>query len=172
MRYDFDIFPIIPDEARLAHQETYDALGIGHITGKTFALFRDPETAYALKNADEAVRTVFEKAGFGMGVYDSGAPEGHYLATDKQERLKAAKAFMSLLREQPGLVSGANWGGIDLRAFLKSIETAKPIDQIDLMPDAAAAPMKQGASWPRRLSQLVLGLSLMFLVFWAQSNLG
>ncbi len=130
-KYDFDMFSIIPDEVRQEFQGMLNDIGMGAVGTEQKALFRDPALVEALASADEEVKQVFLDAGFGLNVYQSGAPEGRYPSHDEEARNACVRNLADNIAVSEGL-NGADWGGFNLEDFLKYLTEAKPIDAIEM----------------------------------------
>ena len=133
LNYDFDIFSVFPKEVfedpkvggMLAE------MGFQHQQrGNHVALFRDPRTVEALRQAPQAVQDYLRGAGFGMNTYHSGAPAGRYPADDEPARV----ALIEKLAEE---LSRHNLPKSDdsqpdpevfsLPAFFEAVVTAEPL---------------------------------------------
>lgn len=130
-KYDFDMFSIIPDEVRQEFQGMLNEVGMGAASTEQIALFRDPDLVMALQDADEAVKQVFIDAGFGLNVYDSGAPEGRYPSHDEDARNACVRRLADKIAETEGL-NDADWGGFSLEDFLTYLTIARPIDNVEM----------------------------------------
>jgi hypothetical protein len=163
-KYDFDMFSVVPEEMKQDFENAFDELGMGGQSNEQVALFRDPALAVALQNADDEVRQLFLNAGFGLNVYDSGAPEGCYLANDEAGRSACISRFAQSIVRQRDVLS-QNWNGFDIEEFLDYVTQARPIeaDDIQIPPPVVA---KSGSSSLIRLAsigvvaaRLVIGFS-------------
>ncbi len=132
LRYDFDIFDVSPPEEggdpELMGFFVRAGLGGGAGTSQV-ALFRDEETARALREAPRAMRAYFLESGFGLNTYRSGAPVDHYPATDEAARLRVIER----LTANAGLFAlpGAEQtppDGFSLSDFIAHLAIAAPID--------------------------------------------
>ena len=132
LAYDFDMFSLIPDSVQSDFQSQFNALGVSAQMSGQIALFRDERTAAALKSADETVRQFFIDAGFGMNVYSSGAPAGRYLARDETGRLERLAKLATLMMERADDLRAANWGEFSFGDFMRSIQAASPIDEVEV----------------------------------------
>lgn len=130
-KYDFDMFSIIPDEVRQEFQGMLNDVGMGAVATEQKALFRDPLLVDALQSADEVVKNVFLEAGFGLNVYDSGAPDDRYPGHDEDARNACVRKLADTIAETEGL-NEANWGGFSLEDFLEYLTVAKPIDVMEM----------------------------------------
>ena len=139
-KYDFDMFSVMPAEIQQEFQGMFAELGMGNAMGQQVALFRDPALVEALTSADEQVKTLFLDAGFGLNVYDSGAPDGRYPGKDEEARNECVRKLADNIAAADGL-SQANWGGFSLEDFLEHLVTAKPVE------DAAAPVVPSAASF-------------------------
>ena len=134
MRYDFDMFSVIPDEVRQQFQGMLNDVGAGAMATQQTALWRDPAVVAALQGADESVKQLFWDAGFGINQYDSGAPNDRFLSRDAEERDKRIWSFMELFanRLMDGSMKGANWNGFDPHAFLEHAQACTAIDEVEV----------------------------------------
>lgn len=139
-KYDFDMFSVFPDEVRQEFQGMLNEIGMGSIGTEQVALFRDPALVEALQGADEAVKQLFLDAGFGLNVYDSGAPEGRYPGHDEAARNLCVHKLAENIAASEGL-RDANWNGFDLGDFLTYLSAATPIDAIEMQAQAAPPPV-------------------------------
>ena len=127
--YDFDIHWIIPQEvmADPAIAKMMGEIGFqANTRGNYVALFRDPRVVEALRGADPKVMALFEAAGFGFNVYDSGAGPGRYPAKDEAARTDVVARMAEAMKEMD--YKGADLNGFDFGAFLKVVVEAKPVD--------------------------------------------
>ncbi len=152
-KYDFDMFSVIPDEVMQEFQGMWNEIGMGGIGGEQKALFRDPALVEALHGADEAVKNVFLDAGFGLNVYDSGAPTGCYPAHDENARNICVHKLAENIAATEGL-SEADWNGFDIGAFLTYLSTARPIDEVEQQVE----PVAEHVPATKKRSLLRLGL--------------
>ena len=134
-KYDFDMFSIMPDEVRQEFQEMLNDAGMGAMSTQQVALFRDPALVEALSGADEQVKNLFLEAGFGLNVYDSGAPEGRYPGHDEAARNACVHKLAESIAATEGL-SLANWNGFELGDFLEYLTNAQPIDAVEMQANA------------------------------------
>ena len=111
LSYDFDMVSIFPEPSP---------------ADRCVALWRDPAVAHALRGADERVRALFVRSGFGLTTHDSGAPPGTYPAYDEVARIKVLGSLMRRMFGED--LDDADWNGFNYRAFMESIETAVPWD--------------------------------------------
>lgn len=130
-KYDFDMFSVFPDEVRQEFQGMLNEVGMGAIGSEQKAMFRDPALVAALQGADEAVKKVFLDAGFGLNVYHSGAPEGHYPGHDEDARNICVHKLAENIAATEGL-NEADWNGFDIGEFLTHLATTRPIDAIEM----------------------------------------
>jgi len=87
LNYDYDIHKVFPDELGQdpALADMMNSVGINLDSRANYvALFRDPATVEALKQADQATQDFLKASGFGLNVYDSGAPAGMYPPKDEK----------------------------------------------------------------------------------------
>lgn len=134
LAYDFDIFRIIPDfgtsDPRLAGLLEDFSSGPDRESA-TVALFRDAGTAEALRRAPPGLRDYFLDAGFGFNTYSSGAPAGHYPASDEAARLELIQRLADRAHRfaLPGPEQAAESGDVfHLGAFLEALEQSQPVD--------------------------------------------
>lgn len=130
-KYDFDMFSVIPEEVRAEFQGMFDEIGMGAAAGEQVALFRDPALVEALASAEDKVKDLFLNAGFGLNVYDSGAPEGRYPGHDEDARNNCVRRLADNIAATDGL-KDANWGGFNVDDFLIHLSLAQPIDQVEM----------------------------------------
>lgn len=123
LRYDFDILRTAP-EATLAGTSA-DPAASADRADPFKALFRDPKTAQALRNASPKVRALFERSGFGFDCYDCGAPAGHYPAHDEDDRALVIANLAENLFESD--LEGEDFQGFDFAEFLDLVDTAVPL---------------------------------------------
>ena len=133
LRYDFDMFSVMPEPVQDQSSSAFDRLGLTGTAAEQKAMFRDPDTVAALRTADQVVQDYFLASGFGLSTYDSGAPEGRFPAKDKEARADVIDRLTKNLQSHD--LKGANFGGFNFSDFLKSIGEAKPI----AMPSKRAA---------------------------------
>ncbi len=128
LRYDFDMVAVTPEGL----PDQFGDLALTGVGAEKIAMFRDPKTVAALKQADEAVRTFFTDSGFVMKTHDSGAPPGTFPMRDEGDRL----ALVDRLSQNLGAhnLKGVNWGGFDFQAFMRSLSAAEPIEETLLAP--------------------------------------
>jgi hypothetical protein len=170
LRYDFDMVAVTPEGL----PDQFGDLTLTGVGAEKVAMFRDPQTAAALKQADEVVRTFFTDSGFVMKTHDSGAPPGTFPMRDEGERV----ALVDRLSQNLGThnLKGANWGGFDFQAFMRSLSAAEPIEEALLAPTQhdtglnkqlaaarIAAQKKQGRKM-MAFGGLLLGLILLLYV--------
>ena len=139
MRYDFDMVSVTP----VGLPDRFGDLAITGIGAEKTAMFRDPNTAEALRNADQAIRTFFLESGFGLQDYDSGAPPGRYPISDEDHRIRVIERLTANLGTHD--MSTANWGAFDFQAFLAGLDHAQPLDDETLL-----APTQQAATGNRQ----------------------
>jgi hypothetical protein len=142
LRYDFDICRELP-EAVFADPGLADGDARSNQPGAYRALFRDPRTAEALRNASPNVRDLFDRSGFGFTTYDSGAPTGHYPAQDEDSRANVIAKLAENLFEAD--LSGEDFNGFDFAEFLDLVDMSEPI-QLD--PQPATPPLSPGLTDP------------------------
>ena len=132
LSYDFDMFDLIPTEG-----EDDPTLGkfmtdIGFCpdaAARKVALFRDTQTAEALRAAPEALRSFFLASGFGLNTYQSGAPAGFYPEQDEEARLDIIRRLTenAEVYSLPRLDEAADVAGFSLGAFLTALAAAQPL---------------------------------------------
>jgi len=111
---------------------TYDFDIGGGAIAETRAMFRDPQTVDALNNADLAVQSLFTDSGFALKRYDSGAPPGRFPSRDEAARAQVIERLSANLSTHN--LKGADWGGFDFQAFMRSLSEAEPIEAELLAP--------------------------------------
>lgn len=146
MNYDFDIFDLNPQEAAQDPETSgfLARLGLSGRKGKgvadgpgsggnRIALFREVQTADALRVAPAALREYFMDAGFGLNTYTSGAPRHCYPAADEQARLDIIERLTALLAAH-SLPAPGDYpeGGNVFRMgeFLVDLAEAHPLPQV------------------------------------------
>ncbi|WP_299849682.1 hypothetical protein [uncultured Roseovarius sp.] len=149
-KYDFDMFSVIPEEVRQEFQGFLNDVGMGPSVGKQVALFRDPTLVEALSSADEKVKNLFLDAGFGLNVYDSGAPEGRFPGHDEAGRNACVRKLSENIGASQNLKQ-ANWGGFNILEFVDYFSAAKPIDEIEMQ---AIAKAQQARNKKKSLARL------------------
>lgn len=131
LRYDFDIFDVVPPE--LDSDPDLQAFLIrnglqSRQEAQQIALFRSEDTAEALRKAPAALRNYLVEAGFGLNTYDSGAPSGRYPAKDEDARL----ALIARLTESASRFDlsddDVHEREFSLADFLTHLVEASPID--------------------------------------------
>lgn len=168
MRYDYDMFSVIPDDVQSQFQGMLNDIGMSAMASQQTALWRDPRIVEALQGADPVVKDLFIDAGFGINGYDSGAPFGRFFERDRVAREQRENDFLDALAEalDDGSLDGANWNGFELEAFLEYLETAEPIDEIEAAElqamELAAAKAK---SQKKLLAMAALGLGVLAIGF-------
>lgn len=137
LRYDFDIFDLNPPDG-VTDAETKGFLArLGLVSGPSrpevgssrVALFRDQETADALRAAPDALRDYFLAAGFGLNTYASGAGRSRYPAGDEAARLEIIERLTELAPSYtlPAPADYAEGGdAFRLGAFLADLAEAMP----------------------------------------------
>ena len=155
-KYDFDMFSIMPDEVRAEFKDMLDEVGMGEVTTKQVAQFRDPATAEALQNADPQVKELFLAAGFGLNTYHSGAPEGRYPGTDEDARNTCLRKLAEGIAVSEGL-NEADWGGFSIDDFMDHLTEARPIDTLDFQPNAVGDTAPAGRGLLGRIGQMAGG---------------
>lgn len=134
LKYDFDIFDIMPKDV-FADPKITEMMGnIGikqDSVGNKMALFRNQATIDAILAGPPQLKECLEAAKFGFTLYDSGAPEGHYLAEDEGMRLHVIKKLTEVMPNydlKPATEGGALEGGFHIGDFLMYFASAKAID--------------------------------------------
>ncbi|WP_424831892.1 hypothetical protein [Ruegeria sp.] len=119
LEYDFDIVAIAPDEVDPEH-------GFAAMTGTrpVRALFRDFNTAQALRSASPKIRRIFLESGFSLETRASGEKHGFYPPEDTAARNRILKRLFTNIRNM-GL-QGEYCGEFDFWEFLNHVRTAKP----------------------------------------------
>ncbi|WP_400085260.1 hypothetical protein [Yoonia sp. R78084] len=160
LRYDFDMMEVPPTG----------------VAGEKAAMFRDPATVAALKEADASVQAYFSDSGFVLQEYNSGAPPGRYPMRDEEARIALIDRLTANLDAYD--LANVNWGGFDFDAFMNALSTAEPVeDELlaplpgagtgDLTDEIIAARIASRQKKGRRmlaLGGLLLGLVLLFYV--------
>ncbi|HEV8035357.1 hypothetical protein [Yoonia sp.] len=160
LRYDFDMVEVPPTG----------------VAGEKVAMFRDPATVAALKEADAAVQAYFSDSGFILQEYNSGAPPGRYPMRDEEARIALIDRLTANLDAYD--LANVNWGGFDFDAFMNALSTAEPVEDAllaplpgvrsdDLTNEIIAARIASRQKKGRRmlaLGGLLLGLILLFYV--------
>jgi hypothetical protein len=104
LNYDFDIFDLIPQQAGIDAEASGFLARLGLAQARTrattgpnrIALFRDQETADALRAAPASLRDYFLAAGFGLNTYTSGVARHRYPAADEAARLEIIERLTEL----------------------------------------------------------------------------
>ncbi|MFN3844764.1 MAG: hypothetical protein ACK4RZ_02945 [Paracoccaceae bacterium] len=134
LAYDFDILDVIPEDDASDPQLDVFLKEIGfkpNTDPGSVALFRDPQTAEALRNASPALRNYFLASGFGFNTYQSGAPAGRYPAKDEAARMSIIcrltenAARFALSQPEDGL---DNRDRFCLDDFLAELARSEPFD--------------------------------------------
>lgn len=123
LNYDFDIF----DTGQLFQEHADEIRKLGtdpKSFGSRFALFRDPRTSAALRDADPRVRDCLKNSGFGLNNTHSGAPDGHYLESDEPARAVILGKLIENFEATD--FTGVRQGEFDMAAFLLAVESARP----------------------------------------------
>lgn len=121
------------------------------------ALVRSPESVEALRSSSEQVQNWFAEAGFGMNLFDSGAPTGYYPAEDHGARMYILNKLRETAPAQ--LPATAFKGGFNLTAFTEAAITARPFTptephSVAEKPAAAAAAVEPVKAKPGLLGRL------------------
>jgi hypothetical protein len=133
LNYDFDIFSVFPkavfDDPKVGGMLA--ELGFEHQQrGNHVALFRDPRTVEALRQAPQAVQDYLRGAGFGMNTYHSGAPAGRYPAEDEPARVALIEKLAEELSRHnlpKSDDSQPNPEAFNLPAFFEAVVMAEPL---------------------------------------------
>lgn len=172
MRYDYDMFSLIPDEVQSQFQGMLNELGMAPMASEQKGLWRDADVAAALQGADPVVKDLFTESGFGVIQYFSGAPEGRFFARDAVAREEIETKLLDRLTEKlaDGSLDGANWNGFELNAFLEYLETAEPIDEIEVHElQAEAHKAAYARNQKKMMAMAVMALGVIVLGFVAIS---
>lgn len=170
LRYDFDIGTVTP----AGLPEGFGDLQTTGVSSEARAMFRDPQTVAALKQADPTVQSLFIESGFALDTYDSGAPPGRYPAREEAARAMIIERLSQNLRHHD--VRGANWGGFDFQAFMQALSTSEPIEESLLAPrgnprpnyDAELRAAREASRRRRGMRQMAFGglaLGLVLLLY-------
>lgn len=164
LSYDFDMFSVVPDEVQNEFQGFLNDIGMAAAATQQVALFRDPAVVEALRRADDEIRQMFLDSGFGLNVYQSGAPEGRFPARDENAR----NTCVSRLAQSMGQVESLkdrDWGGFDLLAFLDYFRSAEPTDEVEIAAlNQAQFGLARKYKMRRRMAQAGLALGCTMVV--------
>ncbi|MEL6522463.1 MAG: hypothetical protein AAFQ66_15960 [Pseudomonadota bacterium] len=130
IKYDVDMFSVVPDSVQLMLMPYLDKLHTTAQMSRKRAMFRDEQAIEALLRADQVVRDFLTASGVSLDVHDSGAPSGYYPSNEEEDRLTIAEQLAYNLDQFD--LKGANWGGFDLYAFADALLYAEPMDDADL----------------------------------------
>ena len=149
LRYDFDIFSVIPAEVMNNPKIGAMLKNVGvdsSAAGNSVALFRDPATVEALKTSPESVKALFKASGFGESVSPYPVPWGHYRESDEDARVDLISRLTDNLKTYP-LPSADEMaqGGFNFGSFLQALTTSMPIPDSEV-PDAPAPTPPQPAA--------------------------
>ncbi len=172
LRYDFDMVAVAPTGL----PDRFDDLAVTGVAAEKVAMFRDPGTVAALKEADAAVQAYFTESGFALQEYNSGAPAGRYPMRDEDARIALIDRLSANLDSYD--LADVNWAGFDFDAFMNALSTAEPVEDELLAPlpgvrspnmtdEIIAARVASRQKKGRRmlaLGGLLLGLVLLFYV--------
>ena len=170
LRYDFDMVAVTPTGL----PDQFDDLAVTGMAAEKVAMFRDPETVAALKQADAAVQAYFTDSGFALQEFNSGAPAGRYPMRDEDARVALIDRLSANLDSYD--LADVNWGGFDFDAFMNALSTAEPVEDALLAPVAGATDLSEEIVAARIASRqkkgrrmlalggLILGLVLLFYV--------
>lgn len=128
LEYDFDVYTVSGKERFGASDNSRKKpdLGVSFQThGTKVALFRDPATAAALRDAPTSIRTLFLEAGFGLNSHFNGVPNGFFPEDDKAVRGHILNRLQRRLDKNIPL--DHNKGDFHLVAFLDAVTEAQPI---------------------------------------------
>ncbi|WP_171131902.1 MULTISPECIES: hypothetical protein [unclassified Ruegeria] len=120
LNYDFDIVTIAPDEVDPEH-------GFASMTGTrpVRAVFRDFQTAEALRSASPKIRRIFLESGFSLETRETGVGRGFYRAEDAEARQRVLKRLFTNIRNMG--VQGEYCGDFDFWSFLEQTRNAQPL---------------------------------------------
>ena len=169
LKYDFDMFTIMPDAVQSQFREQINELGLTQMMSQQIALFRDPNTAEALRQTDPVVQQFFLDAGFGMNTYSSGAPDGRYFKRDEDARVERMMKLADLMMERSEDLRGANWGSFEYGQFLEALEAAEPIDEIEV--PQQMPPRAKRASGKKTVARLVMVCGLAMIAYAVNATL-
>jgi hypothetical protein len=171
LQYDFDLGQVMPEGL----PEAFGDLERTGVSAERAAMFRDPQTVAALKQADPAVQEFFIDSGFALQSYDSGAPAGRFPKRDEAARITIIEQLTKNLSQHA--LEGAHWGGFDFPAFMRALGAAKVLDDDALLapstsetranPELAAAQQASRRLHRRRAiakGGLLVGLLLLLFV--------
>ncbi len=159
LRYDFDMVTVTPDGL----PDQFGDLALTGVAAEKTAMFRDPKAAEALRAADPAVRMFFQESGFGLQDFDSGAPPGHYVASDESHRIRVIERLTANLGTHD--LTGANWGAFDFQAFLGGLDVATPLEDETLLAPTLARPSQETQSPTPTKRSSRRGIALVGLMF-------
>ena len=171
LRYDFDMVAMTPEG--LPNQ--FGDLALTGVDTERVAMFRDPDTVAALRQADAAVQAYFTDSGFALKQFDSGAPPGRFPQRDEDARITVIDRLTANLETHD--LAEAAWGGFDFDAFMDALSEAQPVEDELLAPikkpspeydlelaQARIASQKKKGRRMMALGGLMLGLILLFYV--------
>jgi len=141
LRYDFDMGVVTPEGL----PDAFGDLDVTGVRAERLAMFRDPETVAALKQADPAVQNFFLDSGFALQTFDSGAPPDRFPKRDEAARIAVIERLSKNLGQHP--LAGADWGGFDFPSFMRSLGQSKVLED-----DALLAPANRGAQADREIA--------------------
>jgi len=157
LRYDFDMVAMTPTGL----PEQFGDLAVTGITDEKVAMFRDPDTVAALKQADIAVQTYFTDSGFALQQFDSGAPPGRFAMRDEDARIRVIDRLSANLEAHD--LSVVNWGGFDFEAFMDALSVAEPVEDTLLAPSKPTPEYDVELATARAESQRKKGFRMMAL---------
>ncbi|PJI86152.1 hypothetical protein BC777_2510 [Yoonia maricola] len=166
LRYDFDMVAITPEGL----PDEFGDLTVTGVAAEKVAMFRDAQTANALKTADAAVRTYFTDSGFALSHFDSGAPTGRFAMRDEDARIAVIDRLTANLETHD--LTNAAWGTFDFDAFMDALDAATPVEDELLAPTKKPTPEHDRAVAEARIASrkdkgrrmMALGGSLLGLI--------
>ncbi len=119
LEYDFDIVVVDPGDGGAESGRD------GFVKKPVLrAMFRNVNTADALRATSPKIRKIFQDAGFGLDATGSELSSGLYRPRDEAERERILRALFANVREMG--VKGEYCGEFDFRQFLMDVKTARP----------------------------------------------
>ncbi len=155
LRYDFDMVAMTPDGL----PDQFGDLALTGVATEKIAMFRDPSTIAALKEADAAIRTFFTDSGFALQQFDSGAPAGRYPMRDEDARIAVIDKLSANLHTHD--LANAAWGDFDFDAFMDTLSEAEPVEDSLLAPPARTSPLRTELAAARIASRRSRGRRMM-----------
>lgn len=168
--YDFDICRAEPVGAAAGSSATF------------VALWRDPDTAEALKRSPKWLQDLFVQSRFGLEASGRNTPPGTYLAEEEAARDRIIEELAARVVDKMPDLQGK--GGLpespfDLKEFVESLETARVADELDFEAQELAEHMQEpaqedaaGRSTSALVRQVVLGAIVCYAVGIAGSVIG